>query len=213
MAPVKSPQAPPTDSDDQADFALFLREMAQLDVRAKRAAGDGAAKAATERSAAAPPSHEDEALFLRAFDELGRRPGADEVEPDEAEEREASAPAPRSQAGTVGPEALSSRALLRRLRKGDLEPTDRLDLHRLRKSEAIQRTGVFLRSSRQAGHRAVLIITGRGGHGDGLGVLREWMPLEISRRWPEHVHGVLPAPPRLGGAGAFIVLLRRPDEE
>lgn len=95
-----------------------------------------------------------------------------------------------------------------RLRRGKHPIEDRLDLHGMTQAEAHRALGAFIRAARAAGKRCVLVITGRGGGGEG--VLRRAVP-----RWldePEfrpHLLAIAAAQPRDGGAGALYVMLRR----
>jgi DNA-nicking Smr family endonuclease len=68
----------------------------------------------------------------------------------------------------------------------------------------------FLTESLAAGHRCVLVITGKGTARDGGGVLRSavprWLTEGVHR---EHLIGIAAAYPQHGGEGALYVLLRR----
>ncbi|MFN3512462.1 MAG: Smr/MutS family protein [Phenylobacterium sp.] len=84
----------------------------------------------------------------------------------------------------------------------------RIDLHGLDQDRAHAALVAFLLRAQAEGHRAVLVITGKGARGDG--VLRrrapEWLAEPMLR---EVVAGVGEAHRRHGGAGALYVALKR----
>ena len=102
------------------------------------------------------------------------------------------------------------RANAERLKRGLHKIEARLDLHGMTQAEAHQVLAAFIRASRDAGRRCVLVITGRGLSPNGPGVLKSAVP-----RWLEEpelrrqVLATAAAQPRHGGAGAIYVLLRR----
>ena len=102
------------------------------------------------------------------------------------------------------------RGLLRKLRRGDLRPTARLDLHGRRAEDARALLAHFLDRQKAQGQRVVLVICGRGTHSPGgAGVLRSeigaWLSTGPASR---HVLGFTSARPEAGGDGAVDVLLR-----
>jgi len=101
----------------------------------------------------------------------------------------------------VGPD------VLRKLRRGAWAIQAELDLHGLRRDEARDRVGEFLRQAEQTGLRCVRIV-----HGKGLGSPgREPVLKAKVRSWlvqREQVMGFVQARPADGGHGAVIVLLR-----
>lgn len=101
----------------------------------------------------------------------------------------------------VGPEAL------KKLRKGHWVVQAQIDLHGLRSDEARSAVGDFLRSSVKHDIRCVRII-----HGKGLGSIgKEPVLKEKVKRWlvqKEEVLAFCQAPPRDGGAGALLVILK-----
>lgn len=116
-------------------------------------------------------------------------------------------------------------SLRRRLKRGQVAPDARLDLHGHTQATAHQALVHFINGSQAAGCRVVLIITGKGGSSytrhtlhssdffhapERKGVLRQgtlaWLagpPLS------DKIVGVHPAHPHHGGGGAIYVVLRR----
>ncbi|MDP1873816.1 Smr/MutS family protein [Phenylobacterium sp.] len=86
----------------------------------------------------------------------------------------------------------------------------RLDLHGLTYDAARARLDAFLLQAWHEGHRAVLVITGKGSRGSGDGTLRraapEWLAAAHLR---PIVAGVSEAHRRHGGGGALYVALKR----
>lgn len=105
------------------------------------------------------------------------------------------------------------RANAERLKRGLHRIEARLDLHGMTQAEAHRALDVFIRNSRHAGLRCVLVITGRGLGPSGPGVLKSAVPrwLEEAELRP-HILAIAPAQPRDGGAGAMYLLLRRRRE-
>jgi DNA-nicking Smr family endonuclease len=103
-----------------------------------------------------------------------------------------------------------SPARRRALRQGRPQPDAVLDLHGLRAADAVRRVERFVGEARSAGHRRVLIITGRGLRSGHTGpVLREEIAGLLSNAARRlGVLGLVSAPPSLGGTGALLVLLR-----
>ena len=113
------------------------------------------------------------------------------------------------------------RATEARLKKGKKEPDARLDLHGMTAQRAHAALNRFVSQSRAAGHRLVLVITGKGGPDDfsgapgffgaeGPGVLRRETPVWLSTPPLSHmVVNVRQAHPRHGGGGALYVYLKR----
>jgi DNA-nicking Smr family endonuclease len=105
---------------------------------------------------------------------------------------------------------------VRALSRGTAKADSVIDLHGMTQAEAHGALMRFLRRSQGAGHRLVLVVTGKGRPEDGLrpgqrGILRRMVPHWLAL--PEARHIVLgwdEAGPRQGGAGALYVRLRRP---
>jgi DNA-nicking Smr family endonuclease len=109
-----------------------------------------------------------------------------------------------------------------RLRRGQLEPEARLDLHGLTEREAHQTLLTFLRTARLRGYRLALIVTGKGArvapdqpfdmelNYRSRGILKAVVP-----RWLKEtafaplVAGTRAAHRKHGGDGALYVYLRR----
>jgi DNA-nicking Smr family endonuclease len=101
--------------------------------------------------------------------------------------------------------------LVRKLRRGDFAVQGHVDLHGLTRDEAKREVELFLRASRNAGKRCVVVVHGRGLHSkDQLPVLKESLRTWLSTaRFARHVLAFATARPVDGGAGALYVLLRR----
>jgi len=98
-----------------------------------------------------------------------------------------------------------------KLRRGEFAVQGHLDLHGMTREEAKGAVDDFLRRSRQAGKRCVLLVHGRGTHSkDQLPVLKEALRVWLAtNRFGRHVLAFATARPVDGGAGAVYVLLRR----
>ena len=104
-----------------------------------------------------------------------------------------------------------ARQVIRRLRSGHWPVEAELDLHGLRSEEARGQLARFLHQARASGLRCICIIHGKG-HGslNGEAVLK----LRV-RHWLTQATEVLawtPAPPRAGGGGAVLALLRAGEQ-
>lgn len=97
--------------------------------------------------------------------------------------------------------------VLSKLRRGHWVIQNQLDLHGLRRDEAREAVGEFLRQARRRGQRCVRII-----HGKGLGSINKEPVLKQKvRNWlaqKDEVIAFCQARPADGGAGALIVLLQ-----
>jgi DNA-nicking Smr family endonuclease len=102
------------------------------------------------------------------------------------------------------------RRTLERLRRGELPIEATIDLHGMTAETAHRALDRFIDRAAEDGRRLLLVITGKGGIGEGAGVLRRELP-----RWlgvganAMRVLAFTPARPKHGGAGAWYVLLRR----
>jgi DNA-nicking Smr family endonuclease len=122
--------------------------------------------------------------------------------------RVALAPPPDLVPGVAG--GVDKRTLAK-LRRGQIPPESRIDLHSMTQSEAYAALGGFLASAQSAGKRCVLVITGKGYRSDGaVGVLRtnvpHWLNQPVNRA---RILAFSYAVPPDGGEGALYVLLRR----
>ena len=174
---------PPSDDDEARAFALAVEGTRRLDGGARRVSGPPA-----------PPSRKPASRALPA-------PGTGA--PFEIE---------TLGDGVAGRAAGVSAAVLRALRRGEHLPEARLDLHGQTRQGALRAAEQFLLRSRAEGRRTVLVIHGRGQNSEaGAPVLRpalqEWLSGTAAAR--AGVMAFAPAPPRAGGAGATLVLLRR----
>jgi len=96
-----------------------------------------------------------------------------------------------------------------RLKRGQLRPEARVDLHGMTQSEAHAKLNSFIAECRMADRRTVLVITGKGSVREG-GVLRRMVPHWLNQpSLREMVIAIEQATPRDGGAGAYYLLLRR----
>ena len=103
------------------------------------------------------------------------------------------------------------RRILQKLRRGDFAFRSHLDLHGLTKEEAKDTVERFLWERREAQHRCVLIVHGRGRNSkDNIPVLKQALLSWLQRgRISRCVLAFCTARPHDGGAGAMYVLLRR----
>ena len=99
--------------------------------------------------------------------------------------------------------------VLRRLGRGEYAAGEELDLHGADARGAERLLREFLRTSREAGGNCVRIVHGKGlGGGSGIPVLKNLVDRVLRQR--ADVLAFHSAPPAQGGAGAVLVLLRRP---
>ena len=104
-----------------------------------------------------------------------------------------------------------------RLRRGKLKPEARVDLHGMTVAQAHPVLMGFILRSAGAGHRLVLVITGKGKHRDDggpiptrFGVLRHQVPQWLSMApLGGLVMQITESHIRHGGQGAYYVYLRR----
>ncbi len=112
--------------------------------------------------------------------------------------------------------------------RGNADIEARIDLHGMGRENARTALKNFIITSRSAGRRTVLAITGKGYspysshtlHGyehvntpERQGVIRRSFPQWLNEpEFRAHVAGYQPAHPRHGGGGAFYIRLRRPKD-
>ncbi|MBL8921512.1 MAG: Smr/MutS family protein [Myxococcaceae bacterium] len=188
------PPAPPKPKDRDDDAALFLESVGEVaPVRAK--ADRVAPKDPPAADQLRIPSEEAESLARLA--ELVSGDGAfDLADSDEFIE------------GAV--QGFDER-VLRKLRRGEFAHRAQLDLHGLTKEEAKPALEKFVTEARLAGHRCVLVVTGRGLHSEAsIPVLKQSVQSWLTHGRPaRQVLAFCSARPEDGGAGAVYVLLRR----
>lgn len=128
-------------------------------------------------------THSDQALFLQAVGEMS----TDDVE--------------RMKPATTQERKAADARFARRVRSGEVQPENILDLHGDDRTRALDRTKTFLEAEAKARTEVVLIV-----HGKGAGVLGG----EVLRLLDEHPLVVehLVAPRDLGGEGARVARLR-----
>ena len=105
----------------------------------------------------------------------------------------------------------------RSLQRGKLRPDARLDLHGMTLAVAKAELTGFILRAQAAGHRLVLVITGKGERGADrgplpvrAGALRHEVPHWLAMApLSQAVLQVVPAHIRHGGGGAYYVWLRR----
>ncbi|MEL6387020.1 MAG: Smr/MutS family protein [Pseudomonadota bacterium] len=130
--------------------------------------------------------------------------------PAKAKREPASAPAQggRPQKPPVPQAMVADRAGEKKVRRGQVPFTARIDLHGMTQAEADRALRGFLSHHRSAGARCVLVITGKGR--SGLSVLKRnfihWLSSPSGRSLAS---GFAEAHARHGGGGAFYVWLRR----
>jgi DNA-nicking Smr family endonuclease len=109
------------------------------------------------------------------------------------------------------------RATETRLRRGKRQPDATLDLHGMTANRAHAALIRFVGKSRMAGHRMILVVTGKGAFGaprafgdHAPGILRRETPVWLSTPpLSDQIVNVSQAHPRHGGSGALYVYLRK----
>lgn len=103
------------------------------------------------------------------------------------------------------------KATAKRMRRGQVKLSGRIDLHGMTQADAHQALDRFLDAAWMAGKREVLVITGKGARADGsIGVLRQQVPRWLSS-FPNRnkVVAFTYASPKDGGEGALYVRLKK----
>jgi DNA-nicking Smr family endonuclease len=126
--------------------------------------------------------------------------------------------AAKKKTASSGPSGING-ATRDRLRKGLIEPDARIDLHGMTQAAAHRTIFTWLGNAHRAGHRLVLVVTGKGNpkndeHASWMasphGVLKQMVP-----RWLNEAElaaltaYVAPAHVKHGGGGALYVYLRK----
>lgn len=122
-------------------------------------------------------------------------------EPDRARPYNPNSPGRKPQAPPANMSAL------KRVRRGRIEITARLDLHGLTEDEAVRELTSFVIRQRAVGCRCGLVITGKGRQGAGL-LRRRFVDWLSSPDIRPAVSGYSVAGPRHGGEGAFYLFFR-----
>jgi len=149
----------------------------------------------------------------RALDEKTPAPARAEEPPApgyRTEPRRPQAPAARSYGRALDPQRpvdLDRRSWLR-LKRGQVELDQTLDLHGQTQERAHQRLSTFVADAHGRGSRCVLVVTGKGLESGGIlrHMVPRWLNEEPNRA---RVVAFCPAQPRHGGTGALYVLIRR----
>jgi DNA-nicking Smr family endonuclease len=97
---------------------------------------------------------------------------------------------------------------LRQLKRGVVSVDRQLDLHGLTREEALDALPCFLESAVAHGERAVLVITGKGNNSPAEPVLQQAVAGWLRDAGKRLVVEFAPAPPEMGGSGAFVVFVR-----
>jgi DNA-nicking Smr family endonuclease len=110
----------------------------------------------------------------------------------------------------------------KRLRRGEIAPDSKLDLHGLTESAAHRALWSFLQSAHKRGDRLVLVVTGKGARAAGgpfdleqrsRGVLKTMVPRWLSEpQFSRLIAEMRGAHRRHGGDGALYVYLRKAKE-
>lgn len=100
---------------------------------------------------------------------------------------------------------------LARLRRGEPEPEERIDLHGTRLAEAKQLLAKRIASAHARALRCLVVVHGIGKRSPTPeAVLRDAVPDWLTRgAIARHILAIAPAPRRFGGDGATLVLLRK----
>lgn len=108
----------------------------------------------------------------------------------------------------AGAHAGLDKSTRKKLFRGDVPITARLDLHGFTSAQAERKLTSFIADAAHTGHRCVLVITGKGVRGDG--VIRKSITGWLQKpALGSIVLAVANARPADGGTGALYVLLRR----
>jgi DNA-nicking Smr family endonuclease len=181
----------------------------------------------TGKSKGRPPSAEERELFVETFKDakalVKRKPAAPKAATPKPAPALPPVPTAAAQVQRRATSGLDGNTA-DRLRRGELDPQARLDLHGMTESTAHRALVTFLRAASVRGLRLVLIVTGKGGKpaapdepfdfelgGRARGVLNAMTPRWLAE--PElagFVADVRSSHRRHGGAGALYVYLRKP---
>lgn len=186
--PLAAKTAPPPPArPDEDDSALFLREMEGI----KRLHGEKPRKVQAPKPPVESEPGVNEAerkLFLSALSgmDVSFRDEIPDVKP-------------------LRPVAVNR---MRQLKSGAIRVDLELDLHGQTRDEALKSLERFIAGAYNRGQKAVLVITGRGNNSPAEPVLLLAVAAWLREAGRKMVSEFAPAPPRLGGAGAFVVFLK-----
>jgi len=101
--------------------------------------------------------------------------------------------------------------VMKKLRRGEFSHRAELDLHGKTREQARPALETFINDAKVAGHRCVLVVTGRGLNSpDSIPVIKQSVQAWLTHGRPSRqVLAFCSARPEDGGAGAVYVLLRR----
>lgn len=155
---------------------------------------DGDGEGATRHPLIQEPSPgtnpDEQAVFLKAMEQIGTK--LREQQREEIEE------GPRRSA--------SSR--MRQLKRGTIRVRAELDLHGCMRDEALVKLEHFLAAAYGRGHKAVLVITGKGLNSPEGPVLQDAVARWLREKGKNLVAEFSPAPRELGGSGAYVVFFK-----
>ncbi len=106
------------------------------------------------------------------------------------------------------PHRQSSSSRMRQLKRGTIRISEELDLHGCLKEEALVRLRHFIGAAYRRGHKAVLVITGKGINSPDGPVLPGAVSAWLRGNGKELVAEFSPAPRDKGGSGALVVFLK-----
>ena len=182
----------PADGNDDDDALLFLRA-AEGARKLVQVPDDGLAQTTgktPEKAMVRAP--EDNQLFLAAMKKIGADFHENFLE-QEQEEREQRSPTGR----------------MRQLKRGAIRIGQELDLHGFQRDEALKQLERFVKGACISGHRAVLIITGKGINSPEGPVLQGAVAEWLTGNGKGLIAEFSSAPRELGGSGAFVVFLKK----
>jgi len=183
------PKPPPPAPVEVEDEILFLRAMTEVKrLNTAPPAGKGASKPPPPGRAVA---EEESRVFLQAVETMHLDVTFRDELPEDV--------APLRPAGTNR---------LRQLRRGALRIDLELDLHGLTREEALASLERFVAGAFNRGHKAVLVITGKGNNSPEEPVLQGAVAGWLRDRGKGMVAEFSPAPRQMGGSGAFVVFLK-----
>lgn len=189
--PPKSVVQPPAEEDGDL---LFLRAMTEVrPMRTpQRPAATKTETAAPTPSLAAQLSVAEQQEFLAALKQLRLDVSFRESLPGETEKNR--------------PKGINR---LDQLKRGTIRLDYELDLHGLTREEALESLAQFVASAVKRQQKAVLVITGQGLNSPGVPVLQGAVAAWLREHGRDLVAEFAPAPGDMGGAGAYVVFLKK----